>query len=79
MLLVFSHALCAKFFMLLLLLFDYIMWEQNALAMEALPLFLDRMVPEFLAIMLSVSFVLIFGEVVPQAAISKYGLAVGGN
>lgn len=47
--------------------------------MEALPLFLDRMVPEFLAILLSVSFVLVFGEVIPQAVISKYGLAVGGN
>jgi metal transporter CNNM len=47
--------------------------------MEALPLFLDRMVPELLAVMLSVSFVLIFGEVLPQAMIKKYGLAIGGN
>lgn len=60
-----------------LLLVTLLLW--NALAMEALPLFLNRMVPEFLAILLSVSFVLIFGEVLPQAVISRYGLAIGGN
>jgi metal transporter CNNM len=60
-----------------LLLVTLLLW--NALAMEALPLFLDRFVPEFLAILLSVTFVLVFGEVIPQAVIQKYGLAVGGN
>jgi metal transporter CNNM len=60
-----------------LLLVTLLLW--NALAMEALPLFLDRMVPEFLAVILSVTFVLIFGEVLPQAVISRYGLAIGGN
>jgi metal transporter CNNM len=40
--------------------------------MEALPIFLDKLVPEYLAIILSVTFVLIFGEIIPQAAISRY-------
>jgi metal transporter CNNM len=39
----------------------------NAVAMEALPLFLDRLMPEAMAILVSVSAVLIFGEIVPQA------------
>lgn len=39
----------------------------NAAAMEALPLLLDRLVPEYLAIIISVSLVLFFGEVIPQA------------
>jgi len=39
----------------------------NASANEALPLFLDRLVPSWLAIILSVSVVLIFGEIVPSA------------
>jgi hypothetical protein len=36
----------------------------NAAAMEALPIFLDKMVPEWLAIILSVTAVLFFGEYV---------------
>eukprot|EP01027_Heterolobosea_sp_BB2_P013467 GEZU01019431.1.p1 GENE.GEZU01019431.1~~GEZU01019431.1.p1 ORF type:complete len:345 (+),score=38.11 GEZU01019431.1:103-1137(+) len=51
----------------------------NALAMETLPLFLDRMGPEVLAILLSVTFVLVFGEIIPQAVCSRYGLAIGGK
>ncbi len=39
----------------------------NAASMEALPIFLDMMVPSWLAIILSVTFVLFFGEVIPQA------------
>lgn len=39
----------------------------NALAMESLPLFLDKVVPEFLAVLISVTLVLFFGEVIPQA------------
>lgn len=35
--------------------------------MEALPIFLDRLVPAYAAIILSVTFVLFFGEVIPQA------------
>ncbi|KAJ8434142.1 hypothetical protein Cgig2_000862 [Carnegiea gigantea] len=51
----------------------------NACAMEALPLYLDKLVNEFVAIFLSVTFVLFFGEVIPQAICSRYGLAVGAN
>lgn len=39
----------------------------NALAMESLPIFLDAIMPATLAIILSTTIVLIFGEVVPQA------------
>lgn len=39
----------------------------NALAMESLPIFLDAIVPSFWAIIISVTAVLFFGEVIPQA------------
>jgi len=39
----------------------------NSLANEALPLFLDKIVPSWLAVILSVSLVLIFGEILPSA------------
>ncbi|KAG0553423.1 hypothetical protein KC19_12G010400 [Ceratodon purpureus] len=51
----------------------------NAVAMEALPIFLDKMFNEWVAVILSVTFVLAFGEVIPQAICSRYGLAVGAN
>ena len=37
----------------------------NATAMEALPLFLDRLLSPVAAILLSVTAVLVFGEIVP--------------
>ena len=49
----------------------------NAAAMEALPIFLDKMVPSYMAIILSVTAVLFFGEIIPQALCSRYGLAIG--
>eukprot|EP00050_Salpingoeca_kvevrii_P019883 m.91768 g.91768 ORF g.91768 m.91768 type:complete len:470 (-) comp8614_c0_seq2:291-1700(-) len=49
----------------------------NAVVNEALPLFLDRLVTEVYAIAISVSAVLLFGEVIPQALCSKHGLAIG--
>lgn len=39
----------------------------NALCMEALPIYLDEIVPSAYAILLSVIAVLFFGEVIPQA------------
>jgi metal transporter CNNM len=39
----------------------------NAAAMETLPLLLDEMFSEYIAIVMSVTFVLGFGEVIPQA------------
>ena len=39
----------------------------NALCMETLPLFLDKMMPELFAILTSVTCVLFFGEIIPQA------------
>lgn len=39
----------------------------NACAMETLPLLLDRMFAQVLVVIISVTFVLLFGEVIPQA------------
>ncbi|KAG2386290.1 hypothetical protein C9374_002736 [Naegleria lovaniensis] len=60
-----------------LLLVTLLLW--NALCFECLPLVLDKIVPEYVAIILGVTFVLFFGEVIPQAVISRYGLAIGGT
>ncbi|DBA74258.1 hypothetical protein WJX77_000848 [Trebouxia sp. C0004] len=49
----------------------------NAVALEALPIFLDRLVNPVTAVVLSVTVVLFFGEIVPQAICSHYGLAIG--
>jgi metal transporter CNNM len=43
----------------------------NAVAMEALPLFLDRLADPVTAIIISVTAVLVFGEIFPQALCSK--------
>ncbi|XP_042422118.1 DUF21 domain-containing protein At4g14240-like isoform X2 [Zingiber officinale] len=51
----------------------------NAASMEALPIYLDKIFHPFVAVVLSVTFVLAFGEVIPQAICSRYGLAVGAN
>eukprot|EP00915_Cephaloidophora_sp_WS-2016_P003514 GHVH01004746.1.p1 GENE.GHVH01004746.1~~GHVH01004746.1.p1 ORF type:complete len:609 (+),score=88.40 GHVH01004746.1:72-1898(+) len=39
----------------------------NSIAMEALPVFLDKLVPSWVAVTLSVTAILIFGEILPQA------------
>jgi hypothetical protein len=44
---------------------------------QALPIFLNRIVPEWLAIVISVSAVLVFGEILPQAVCTKNPLAIG--
>ncbi|KAK4599752.1 hypothetical protein RGQ29_009690 [Quercus rubra] len=49
----------------------------NALAMEALPIFLDKLVPPWAAILISVTLILAFGEIIPQAVCTRYGLTVG--
>ncbi len=41
----------------------------NALAMESLPIFLDAIMPATLAIILSTTVVLVFGEIVPQVSL----------
>ncbi|KAL0318085.1 UNVERIFIED_CONTAM: DUF21 domain-containing protein [Sesamum angustifolium] len=44
---------------------------------QALPLFLDRTLPFWSAILVSVIFVVAFVEVIPQAVCSKHGLSLG--
>lgn len=39
----------------------------NALCFEALPIFIDALIPSWLAVLLSITVILIFGEVLPQA------------
>ncbi|XP_054806385.1 DUF21 domain-containing protein At4g14240-like isoform X2 [Prosopis cineraria] len=47
--------------------------------LQALPIYLDKLFNQYVAIILSVTFVLAFGEVIPQAICTRYGLAVGAN
>ncbi|CAI9281694.1 unnamed protein product [Lactuca saligna] len=49
----------------------------NALAMESLPIFLDKLVPPWAAVLISVTLILMFGEIMPQAVCTRYGLTVG--
>lgn len=49
----------------------------NAIALEALPIFLNKLIGEVTAIILSVTVVLVFGEIVPQALCVRYGLIIG--
>uniref|UniRef100_A0A2P2LE38 CBS domain-containing family protein n=3 Tax=Rhizophora mucronata TaxID=61149 RepID=A0A2P2LE38_RHIMU len=45
--------------------------------MEALPIFLDGLVAAWGAILISVTLILLFGEIIPQSVCSRYGLAIG--
>ena len=49
----------------------------NAGVAETLPLFLDKLVPSpVIAILISVTAVLMFGEVIPQAICSRHGVGL---
>jgi len=49
----------------------------NAAAMEALPIFLDKLTDPVIAIVVSVTAVLLFGEIIPQALCVRFGLLIG--
>ncbi|OIV93157.1 hypothetical protein TanjilG_20819 [Lupinus angustifolius] len=49
----------------------------NAAAMEALPIFLDSLITAWGAILISVTLILLFGEIIPQSVCTRYGLAIG--
>jgi metal transporter CNNM len=49
----------------------------NAAAYEALPIFLDRLLNPLAAILISVTAILAFGEILPQATCKRYGLHIG--
>lgn len=49
----------------------------NSLAMESLPIFLDKLLPPWAAILISVTLILAFGEILPQAICTRYGMTVG--
>jgi hypothetical protein len=48
----------------------------NAVAVETLPILLSNVVPPWVALVLSVTLVLVFGEIIPQAWIHRDPLAV---
>ena len=49
----------------------------NAAAVEGMPIVLDRISNPVIAIVVSVTAVLLFGEIIPQALCTRYGLAIG--
>ncbi|CAI9768186.1 unnamed protein product [Fraxinus pennsylvanica] len=49
----------------------------KSLALETLPIFLDTIFPFWAAILVSVTLVVAFAEVIPQAVCSRYGLSFG--
>ncbi|KAL7231620.1 hypothetical protein ACSBR2_009786 [Camellia fascicularis] len=51
----------------------------NAAAMEALPVLLDSLVPDLGAILISVTLMLLFGEIIPQSICIQYGLVIGAS
>jgi len=51
----------------------------NACTMEALPIFLDALASPVTAVLLSVTAVLFFGEIIPQSICSRFGLAIGAH
>ena len=49
----------------------------NAAAMETLPILLDELLPSYVAIILSVTLVLVAGEIIPQALCTNRPLLIG--
>ncbi|KAL2933868.1 hypothetical protein RDABS01_016987 [Bienertia sinuspersici] len=49
----------------------------NASSTEALPIFLDSLITAWGAILISVTLILLFGEIIPQSVCSRHGLAIG--
>ncbi|KAL4321563.1 hypothetical protein AHAS_Ahas14G0123000 [Arachis hypogaea] len=47
--------------------------------LQALLIYVDKIFHPVVAVILSITFVLAFGEVIPQAICSRYGLYVGSN
>nr|GLL17004.1 DUF21 domain-containing protein At2g14520-like isoform X1 [Ipomoea trifida] len=52
-------------------------FASNPVSVQALPIFLDDLVPDLVAILFSVTLILLFGEIIPQSVCSRYGLAIG--
>ncbi|KAL5080912.1 hypothetical protein RYX36_009333 [Vicia faba] len=49
----------------------------KSLAMEALPIFMDLIIPSWFSILMSAPLVTVFAEILPQAVCSRYGLTFG--
>lgn len=48
----------------------------NMIAAEALPVFMDHVVSPLVAVLISVTAILVFGEIIPQAICARYGLYI---
>ncbi|PHT43250.1 DUF21 domain-containing protein [Capsicum baccatum] len=48
----------------------------KSLAMESLPIFLDKLVPSWTVVLVSVKLILMFREVIPWSIYTRYGLTV---
>ena len=59
------------------LLASLMLW--NATAMETLPIFLDALVPTAVAIILSVTLILLFGEIIPASIMTANSPAKAGS
>ncbi|KAI8463504.1 MAG: hypothetical protein J3K34DRAFT_462412 [Monoraphidium minutum] len=51
----------------------------NTVSSVALPLCMDRLVSSVVALIVSSTAIVLFGEIVPQAVCSRHGLAIGGT
>ncbi|KAL9324029.1 hypothetical protein ACSQ67_008886 [Phaseolus vulgaris] len=49
----------------------------KSLAIEALPIFMDTIIPSWFTILMSAPLVTVFAEILPQAVCSRYGLTLG--
>ncbi|XP_022636452.1 DUF21 domain-containing protein At5g52790, partial [Vigna radiata var. radiata] len=49
----------------------------KSLAMEALPIFMDAIIPSWFTILVSAPLVTVFAEILPQAICSRHGLTLG--
>ncbi|KIZ04393.1 hypothetical protein MNEG_3561, partial [Monoraphidium neglectum] len=51
----------------------------NTVSSVALPLCMDRLVSSLVALVVSSTAIVLFGEIIPQAVCSRHGLAIGGT
>ncbi|CAG0914763.1 unnamed protein product [Notodromas monacha] len=51
----------------------------NAACNEALPICMDKVFTEAVAIALSITIIMVFGELIPQAVCARYGLTIAAN
>ncbi|CAL5366633.1 unnamed protein product [Camellia sinensis] len=53
--------------------------NMKCVVFQALPVLLDSLVPDLGAILISVTLILLFGEIIPQSICTRYGLVIGAS